>query len=282
MSTRSLLNVVLLLAVAAAGLALYFKPKPAAEERYRLIPVQATEVNEIEIVRGAQAPIVLVRSGKPWRMRAPVAARLDDTALARLLELARVEVSNRLSAAELGRYELDKPWARVRFGAHVIELGMTNAVTQELYTRSGEHVFAIPARFAAAVPGTPAKLLAHRMFDSDETPAAFRLERFAVVHDGVRWQLEPPDPGLSQDDLIRWVDQWRLASSTTTQPGVAVTAREKVTVKLNGGRAITFSVLARTPDLVLRREDEGLDYHFSARMASLLLAAPNAPAAVKP
>ncbi len=282
MSARSLINIVLLVAVAAAGLALFLKPKPVAEERYRLMPAHTAEANHIEIVRGSQAPIVLVRTGKEWRMRAPVSARLDDTSLARLLELARVEVANRLSATDLGRYELDKPWGSVRFGDHVIEFGMTNALTHELYARSGEHVYALPARFAGAIPGSAAKLLAHRMFAGDEAPTAFRLERFAVVHDGVRWQLEPPDPGLSQDDLVRWVDQWRLASSTTTQPGITPAGRDKVTVQLNGGREIAFSVLARTPDLVLRREDEGLDYHFPARMASLLLAAPNAPAAVKP
>ena len=282
MSARSLLNLALFAAVAIAGLALFLKPKPVSEERYRLLPAQAATASEIEIVRGSQAPIVLVRLAKEWRMRAPIAARLDDTGLARLLELTSVEVASRLSAADVGRYELDKPWARIRFGEHTIEFGMTNAVTYELYARSGEHVFAIPARHAGAVPGTAAKLLAHRMFAGDETPTAFRLERFALVHDGVRWQLQPPDPGLSQDDLVHWVDQWRRASSTTTQPGTAPATRDKIAVGLSGGRTVDFSVVARTPDLVLRREDEGLDYHFPARTASLLLAAPNAPAAAKP
>jgi hypothetical protein len=278
MSARWLLNLLLLIAVVAAAVALYFKPRPAAEPRQRLVPVQAAEITEIEIVRGKQPPIILARGGNEWRMHAPVAARLDETSLARLLELMRLEVSNPLPATDLTRYELDNPWARLRFGPHRVDFGMSNAVTNELYTKSGEHVFAIPARFAAAVPGTAAKLLAHRMFAGGETPSAVRLARFALVHDGVRWQLEPPDPGLSQDDLVRWVDQWRLASSVTAQPASAAAARESIVVELRGGGSITFRVVARIPDLVLRRVDEGVDYHFPARMEALLLAPPNAPA----
>jgi len=222
---------------------------------------------------------VLARDDKQWRMSAPVAARLDETTLARLLDLTRLEVSTRLPADDLNRYELDKPWARVRFGHHTVDFGMTNAITNELYARSGSHVYAIPARFAGAIPSTAGKLLAHRMFAADEVPSAFRLERFSLRHDGVRWQLDPPDPGLSQDDLVRWVDQWRLAGSITTQPGEKAGGRAKVVVELGANRIISFAVVARTPDLVLQREDEGLDYHFPARMEALLLASPSAAAA---
>ena len=280
MNARWLLNLCLLLAVVIAGTMLFFKPRQASHEGHRLIPA-AEPLQEIIIERGDQPPIRLARAAGDWRMEAPVAARIDDTALARLIDLTRVEVSSRLPAVDLDRYALDKPWARVSFGRHRIAFGMTNALTHELYARSGEHVYAIPARLAAAVPATAAKLLAHRMFAPDETPSSFRLEAYSLRHDGVRWQLDPPDPGLSQDDLVRWVDQWRLASSTLTQPATKAVARESVRVELSTSREIELRIVSRTPDLVVQRADEGLEYHFASRMASLLLASPSEVAATQ-
>ena len=274
MSARWLLNLLLLLAVVLAAAVLFFKPHTAAQASYRLTPDSPDQWSEITIERGANVRMRLARSESQWQMREPVTARLEETALTRLLDLTRLEIANRLPATGLERYELDKPWARIHFGQHAVDFGMTNAVTQELYVRAGEYVYAIPARFAAAVPSGAAKLLAHRMFAPYEAPVAFRLARFSVQHDGTRWRLDPADPNLSQDDLVRWVDQWRLASSVLTQPAQPSSTEQTITVLLKTGRELSFAVVGRAPDLVLRRKDEGLDYRFSTGMASLLLEKP--------
>ncbi len=285
MNARSLLNIALTLAVIAAAAGLYFRPLQEAEASHPLIPIAAETLRRIEIQRtpgpdsGPAPAIVLERRDAGWRMTSPHAARLDEIALGRVLDVARLRSSTRMAAGDRARFELDKPWASIRFDQHVVGFGTTNALTQELYLASGEYVYAVSARFAAAVPAIPAKLLAHRMFAADEMPRAIGLERFALRHDGTRWQLEPADPGLSQDDLVRWVDQWRLASSVSTQPSTAGQWFERITVELSDGRAIMFAVTQRTPDLVLVREDEALAYHLPARLAEILLAPPNAPAA---
>ena len=278
MNSRWTLNIGLLLAVALAAATLYVKPRPSEQQSFRLVPAQVERLSRIEIARGLDTHIVLVRTAENWRMETPVAARLDETTLARLLDLTRLETPLRFPTDDLARYALDKPWARVRFNQHVVEFGMTNTVTQELYAKNGEYVYAIPARLAGAIPASAAKLLAHRLFGADEIPIAFRLSRFSLRHDGVRWQLEPPDPGLSQDDLVRWVEQWRLASSLTTQPGARPTAGDSAVVQLRDGRSITFTVVARVPNLVLHRDDEGLEYHFPSRMETFFLASPNVAA----
>lgn len=269
MTPRALVNIGLFVAVLGAGTALFHNSEPAKDENNNVITVPGATLEEIEIHRPPNPPIRLERKASQWAMVAPVRARLDETALARLLDLTRIEASARLADADLVRYGLDKPWARVRFGSQTLEFGTTNPITQELYVRTDQAVYTIPARQAGGVPSTPAKLLAHRMFGTDDAPIRFDLPSFSLRHDGTRWQLEPADPGLSQDDLIRWVDQWRLASSVITQPGQSTSAAE-ATVELRDGRKLEFSVKARTPDFVLHRADEGLDYHLPARMSGLL------------
>jgi hypothetical protein len=95
----------------------------------------------------------------------------------------------------------------------------------------------------------------------------------SLRHDGTRWQITPPVEGISQDDLIRWIEHWRHASSVTTQPAPTSSTTD-VVIELRDGRKIEIGIKTRTPDLVLHRRDEGLDYHFNAGMAAMLLTAP--------
>jgi hypothetical protein len=282
MSSRAVLNVVMLVAAAATALMVYTHApeKQIAESAQALVPIAQEDIRAIEITRVNSARVKLQRNDKDWNMLLPVRARLDETALARVLDLSRIRPSNALAATDLASYGLDKPWATVRFENHLLEFGSTNTVTEEVYVRSGDVVYAVPARTATSVPATPGRLIAHRMFAPDEIPVAVSFKRFTIKHDGMRWQLVPSHTDISQDDLIRWVEQWRYATSTVTQPGTAVDTTD-VVVELRDGRSIEFTVKARQPDLVLHRRNEGLDYHFNAGMAAMLLEAPSTAESVK-
>jgi hypothetical protein len=280
-SRRSLVNIGLAFLVALAALLLYWQPGAESESSFALVSLPAEALERVEIERPGKPAIVLVRSDGQWRLTAPVRGRVDEVALARVLEIARARSPQRMPSAALERFELDRPWARIRFGEQTVEFGTSNALTQELYVRSGDHVYTLPARLAANVPAEPAKVLAHRLFGADERPTGFRLEAFRVLqHDG-RWQLDPAPAAVSQDDLARWVDHWRLASSITTQPAAAASARQTIEIDLAGGGHIGVEVLALNPYLVLRRADESLAYHFPARLAEVLLAPPDAVASDK-
>jgi len=285
MNSRTALNIGVAAVTVALGAFLYFfadRERDSAQENFALIPERAENLQRIEIERRGENAIVLERSGSQWRMVAPRAARLEEVQLSRVLDVARIRATQRMSADDLARFDLDKPWAQIRFNGHPVDFGATNSLTQELYVRSGEHVYAVSPRLAAAVPGNAAKLLAHRLFAPDEEPVAFELKDFGVRHDGVRWVLTPPDPALSQDDLIRWVERWRHASSLATQPGSQAKPVESIKVELRDARTVVLNVLERAPNLVLLREDESLEYHLPADRIATLLAAPNATGAKNP
>jgi hypothetical protein len=276
MNARTLVNIGLVALIAGAA-ALYFKPRPEqGTATFRVLAVPIDDVREIDVKRVGEPSIELRRDASGWRMVSPVNARLDEIALARVLELARATSANRLDATDLARFGLDKPWAVVTINAESVEFGNSNELTRELYLKRGAFVYAVPARIATAVPANAAKLIAHRLFAEGEKPRAFRLARFAVAYDGSRWQLEPPDPGLSQDDLIRWVDTWRHASSIITQPFAATPSGEYIRVELEDARGFDIRVVRGGPDLVLVRMDQGLEYHLPARLVDVLLAPPNA------
>jgi hypothetical protein len=282
MNARTALNLGLAAALAAAALVWWLKPwKPAQDDAqtFALVAAAPEQLRRIEIQRRGGDAIVLDRIEQQWQMTAPLRARLDEIQLGRILELVQLRPSTRLPAVDLARFELDQPWAQIRFDRHAIDFGALNELTRELYLRSAEHVYVVPQRLAAAVPSNAAKLLAHRMFGPQEAPVAFTLATFSLRHDGTHWQLDPPDPGLSQDDLVRWVERWRHAGSVVTQPGSGREAAERISVELRDARKIEFAVLARTPDLVLLRNDEAVQYHLPAHFAQTLLTSPSAAGA---
>lgn len=284
MNSRTLLNIGIATVTLVLGVVLYFASRIERGDprvHFALVPEALEKISRIEIERRGQNAIVLERNDGQWRMSAPRAARLDEVQLGRVLDVARFKAGERMNADELARFELDKPWARIRFDRHAVEFGATNGLTQELYLKSGDHVYAVPSRLAAGVPGNAARLLAHRVFGPDEHPVAFALPDFTLRHDGVRWLLQPPDPALSQDDLIRWVDQWRLASSVTTQPAERTQPADSIRIEIKGARTVVLDVLQRAPNLVLLRRDELLQYHLPASYSTTLLAAPNAAPAQK-
>jgi len=78
----------------------------------------------------------------------------------------------------------------------------------------------------------------------------------------------------SQDDINRWVDNWRQASALHARPFVNGKSVGEITVYMKNGKKMTLGILQREPELALLRTDENLLYYFVADMAKRLLLPP--------
>jgi len=83
-------------------------------------------------------------------------------------------------------------------------------------------------------------------------------------------------PDLSQDDINRWVDDWRQASALHAAPFVHGKPVGEISVYLKNGKKLMLGILQREPELVLLRTDEKLQYYFVATVAKRLLLPPRA------
>jgi hypothetical protein len=90
--------------------------------------------------------------------------------------------------------------------------------------------------------------------------------------------VEPPlaqeQEAPSADELNRWVDEWRFASSLVTRPATERRPIEEIRVGLSDGSQVSFGVLQKEPELVLLRQDEKLEFQFSAENGRRLIARP--------
>jgi hypothetical protein len=268
------LNALLAAAVAALGAFFYFRPAQDAAIEYPLSALKPWEARSLRIERAGAAPILLDKKQDAWFISAPFAARADASRVQQLLAIVEARAVHRLPAGDRGRFGLEQPEARIIVDGQPFSLGMVSELTREQYVLSGEAVYAVHPRYGAALPVNAFQMASHQLFGADESPVRIALRDFAVEqHDG-KWTLAPRSGDLSQDDLLRWVDEWRLAGALRVEPRSAARSQDEIKVQLKNAGGFTLGVLSREPELVLARSDEKLQYRFRAELAKRLLSPP--------
>jgi hypothetical protein len=271
--SRWLLNLALALLVAGLAALVYFKPgtEPA---KAPLTSLKPEAIARLTIEHGAER-IELARTNGGWRMVAPVAARASRVAVESALRLATAPSEARLGpATDLTAYGLKAPRARLEFDGAQIALGTLHPLRDQVYALYRGEVYLIGSRYQAPAYYPYGRFLDTRLFEDDFKPAAFRLPGFRLTLKDGSWQREPAIKDLSSDRINDFVQEWRYASAlnverSTRQPALATLeitdARGEQPVKL------TLDIVAYQPELVLRRRDEGLEYHFPEETGKRLL-----------
>lgn len=274
MSRAAWLNAALAVIVAALGAFLYLKPVKGPAVEHPLSALKAREALSLRIERAGAVPVVLDRKQDAWSITAPIAARADDSRVQQVLAIVEAKSALRLQADDRGRFGLEPPQVRVVVDGQSFSFGLLNEITREQYVMAGNAVYAVHPRYGVALPVGALQMASRRLFGPGEAPARIALKGFTVEQREGRWTLTPGTGDLSQDDLIRWVDAWRLASALSVEPRSAARARDEIRIQLKSGRGFALGVMSREPELVLARSDEVLQYRFGAALAKRLLSPP--------
>ena len=275
MKNRLWLNVALLAAIAVLSLFAYFKPHKN-EPEHRLSALKPADVKTIRIEVTGSPPFVLARTASDWRLAAPLTARADSFQTQRLLAILDATSKNRLPAARLARFDLNEPYARLTVDQQTFSFGAVSQMSREQYVLTQDGVYLVPLRYGAALPKSALQLVSKQLFAADEAPVAFEFKEFGLAQQDGKWVMSPTAADTSQDDINRWIDEWRLATALAVQ---AADNREPLTtikVRLRGGSGLTLAVLQREPELMLARSDQPFAYQFVGDAAKRLLAPPAA------
>jgi len=273
--TRGLIvNLLLLIGVIGLGTYAWQKVRQSNEPTYRLSTLPSGSVKKIQVTPRNGPGYTLERRGETWFLSAPIEARADLSQVQRILDLLSATSKEKLAASELQRFDLDPPAVKVTMDGQTFSFGTINPLTREQYVASGDGVYLVSTYYASLVPSSSDRLLTHSLFKEGEKVVAFRFKTFSVEQKEGKWTVTPPLAGEqqpSQDELNRWFDEWRYASSLVTQLWVGKPAADSVQVRLADGKTIIFSVLRREPELILARPDEKLQFQFSGEVARRLL-----------
>jgi len=222
--------------------------------------------------------LTLERRDDRWRLVRPLAARANSFAVETLLNVARApsEAQLAVNADALGQYGLAPPHAVLRLERETIAFGSMHPLKPLHYVRYRDAVHLLASRYFAQVTVPYTNFIDTQLIEDGRRPTEFRLPGFRLTLKDGSWQRSPEDASISGDRINDFVEEWRHARalSVARYGGRAVLDRIHITFESDNPPAtVTLGILARQPELVLYRQDEGLEYHFPEETGKRLLGA---------
>ena len=291
MRNRWLLNLALLAFIVALALLVKYQPGKRVEEKDHsgppLTAMAADDIQRIRLERPQQEAVVLVRDGVEWRLQAPIKARADRFRVDGLLQLAGVRTEGKVPADDLKKFGLDRPLATVWLNDAEIRFGSMHALQDLQYVWFNGEVALIPAGSARAIGARLEDFFSTALLEKYRKPVGFSLPGFKVVLDAGSWKRVPAIAELSGDRINGFVEEWRHARALNVTRHKPQQSLGKVTIDYieEGGdsakppapgkqpptQRLELDILMRTPEFILHRKDEGLDYHFPPDTGTRLL-----------
>ena len=286
MNKRWLINVVLVIAIAILSAVVLLQPgvkKPVKKER--ISAITDAEINRITIEHSKAPAVVLARKNKDdWRLVKPRAGRTNPFMVSGTLRIIRAQSEQRLpedAGTNLERYGLASPKGRIRYDEHVLAFGDTNPVNNQQYVLLDNQVYMIDRRYYQAVSRTYIDFLSRQLIETGRKPVKLKLPGLTLAVVKGSWQVAPAQPALASDRIKQLADDWQHAQALYVKPYEKKPVQNWVTLwfapEKEGARQTTLRVgiVSRTPELVLYRPDEGLQYHFPQGLNKRMLSFEN-------
>jgi hypothetical protein len=175
---------------------------------------------------------------------------------------------------DLAPFGLAPPQGVVRFDQDEIELGSLHPMRDQVYVRYRNEVHLVAAHNQAAAGYSYSQFLDSRLFEETSKPVSFKLPGFALVLEDGQWRRRPEIKELPSDRINDFVREWQHASALNVERASnrPVLSTIEIGFERDGkSEKLTLGVISREPELVLRRGDEGLDYHFPEDTGKRLL-----------
>lgn len=279
MRQRWLLNLALLVLVGMLAWAVAQRRGVELPAATLLTALDARTVTRVRIQLPGQPEIALERDAADWRLVAPLRARAHAFKVEQLVGLAGAASELRLAAdaAELSKFGLAPPQARLWFGEEQIEIGDPHPFKSARYVRYRDTVHLVSAPAIAPSAYGVTDLVSPRLLAPQRELVEIALPRLTVRHEGDRWVAQPAETELSADRINAWVNEWQRAQALAVVPysGRPIRDRIRLTVREAGADppplVVTLGILSERPEFVLYREDEGLEYRFPEQVGRRLL-----------
>jgi hypothetical protein len=280
MSSRNLLNLVLLVIIAVLVAVVVYKPGKHVTPVVKLTALTQSTITKIEITRSSDAKKVLLeKKGDTWQMLEPYPVPANETQVAKLTELAELQSKAHYPikpGEDLKPFGLDKPGLTVVFNDTVkLEFGGTEPLNYQRYIRNGETLHLTFDAYFYNLSGNPTQFVVHTLLPGKPTITKLVLPTLSLTAQGHGWQAQPPVKQLSNDQVNELLDNWSNAHAANLLDYKPAAVQQQVQVYLKGqDKPIVFDILHEDHAISLGRADIGLKYQFSEEIGKSLLELP--------
>jgi hypothetical protein len=292
MKSRWILNLLLLLIVAGLGFYVYQRPAPVEEKQqiYNVASFEPASVTHLQIEVPARKALVFEKINGRWMMLEPYQGRADELSIGRVLSVILATSAEKLPLTDAAQFGLDNPQMVLRADDKVFSFGMFNPVGGQQFVSHENQVYTLETVYGENATVQPSEFLDKRLFDRSEAISGFdfgALEQWEGtqlnvdrVDDG-KWQVtaNKHKPNPNQVEMNDWFVNWEELQAVSVEPFVPL--KEPLPfalVKLKGGKVVKLIKMQESPEFLVVREDEKLQYHFPQDVGFTIL---NPPAGFK-
>lgn len=283
MTTRTLLNLGLLVAAVTLALVAWFKPgmKPVDAPRPIITRLTPKQVKSIVVERISHDPLRFGKRNGRWFLTAEdrelPAADFQVRALLRLLK-ATASRHYPVGSLDLASLGLQPPQVRLTMDEVDISLGNTESLDQQRYAQVDDTVYLIDDQYQQLINADWPSFVSRRLLEGRGAITRIALPGMTLTNgDDGHWQLTPRQEGLSANALQTFVENWQNATALLVRryEGGAVGATLTVQTR-DSDQPLILRIVSRKPDLVLARPDWGILYQMPLSEEDSLFTLPNA------
>jgi len=287
MKARWLLNLLLLALIAGIAAFIYLRPtvEVANNTTHELSALKLADFNRISIESPTKAATVFEKTDGYWHLTQPYKARADQRLVQRILTIVAAKSQEKFAADDLARFGLDKPRLKLKLDNEEFLFGTHNPVTEEQYILYKDAVYMLPASYEENAQIQLVEFLDKSPIKPSEVIVGFdfsHLEQWEESRLNVdmvngKWTASAPEAKITQNEMNEWFDAyWTHMSVQSVEP---YTPDRKQTlpsfeVKMKDGSKVHFDKLQESPELILGRPDEGMQYHITQDIGFTLLNPP--------
>jgi len=244
-----------------------------------LIPAYtAASIDSIDVQQGERhCHLHREKNGIDWRLTEPFDSLASRLALQKLLQMPsrRDYQALDIEPAQLAQFGLAPAQLQVHIAGHRLSWGITHSLDGRRYVSVDDRVLLIKEDVFPLLQDCPKNLMSRALLEPGQQLRGLQLPTLSLKHkDGV-WHFDPPPPKQwSQDDVQRFVDEWRSAQALTveqvTQRFATTPPLYKIQLQLDHGD-LHFDAYRIGAQIWWVNRERGLRYYLFENSAQKLL-----------
>ncbi len=271
MPYRIVLNLVLLALV--VGLFIFLirtEPSAPATELPALVSTLSPDtISEIHLSRPGKPDILLRKSEAGWLITAPIQIAANPFRISSLLELLQTVSISTVSAepAKLGL--VDNP-VTLSFDSQIFRFGGTSPLDNSRYIENRQNIYLIEDRLYPQLLQDAEFFAEVHIVPATVNLKSIQLPDLQLEITNTRWTQvgrTPRAPATLVEDIGK---QWTQLVADRVSISDETDIESTITLVADNGEPVQISVLAQTPELLLRRKGTSFVYHFPAQMTEVL------------
>ncbi len=277
MTSRTVLNLTLIPVLAGLiTLAVYELRKDNAPVAAKLTSLDPDQIQYLRLQSTGRADIEMKKIAGRWQMLTPFLVAANQQRIKPLLKIAGAKIiaSYPMDQVDPHQLQLDTPTLIFTLDEIILRFGNTEALSGSRYVQQGQVAYLITDRYSHLARVAATKLVMPTLLHSDESITALHLPKLELNLVEGRWQHVGNDGHTNPDHIQQLLDEWRHARAFDIQI-LDASAHSTQQVRITTQSATILFKLLRTEDeLILQRQDLGLQYHFPLEASRTLLKLP--------